>query len=286
MSRKNRGATALRARLHVPKRSVVRETETVPSDIHELSLPEKDPKDLLNLSDKQLRAMSPAQFDKLLQMAHLISQAARTAREAAGEDGSSVVATPSNGAPMDDEGPYVSLETETYDQGGEAIPVYGAVSARMWLGDPGASLLASFTIAIWKPVPLARQQEEMVGLERGLLLELQKQISDQTGLIFNLHYLSACVEWLWGWRCDGTLLQRARMFAAGRLKSAVTARPSEMTLQDVRTLAREWAQGAGAELGLQEPLTVPGAVPVPVSVERFRRDWEEMAHGQDARSDP
>lgn len=248
MSRKSRRGSSIKARHHVPKRSLIRETETIPEGA---LVPTREDPERRSFSDKEVSALTDAQFMRLLALSLGLTQQKRQREEEAREAGETP-ASPIMPAPVvQTESPYsgthperyVSVTTETYDQGAGAYVIYGATAARTWVGNPGQSELISVAMAHREPI-LKDEQDEMIDrLERALLLEIQQRIHTSTGLKVAEHTLAERVEYLWGWECDGTLMQRVRMFVAGYRRPELHIPATRLTLADIKQRAQEWRDG-------------------------------------------
>jgi hypothetical protein len=168
------------------------------------------------------------------------AQAARVAMQAARQAADADTPYP--------EGPYISEDTETYDRGGEAVPVYGGVGARMWLGERSKSVLVAVTTAYERPVPVANRQDVIDERLGALTQELRRQAREATGLLWSDEWVREHSEWLWAWEADGTMLQRMRMFGSGWVPPT-RVEPRDMKLADIKELARAWEAGPGKVLG-------------------------------------
>lgn len=128
--------------------------------------------------------------------------------------------------------------------------VYGAIAARMWMGDPGDSLLVAHSIGLTRRIK-ETELDMLVGQEqRGFLKALALQIHEQTGLLYSYERIEERTEWLYGLATqENGLLEKVRRFVAGELEPGERSAARDMGLTEIKRLADLWQRGVGRSLG-------------------------------------
>jgi hypothetical protein len=128
--------------------------------------------------------------------------------------------------------------------------VYGAIAARMWMGDPGDSLLVAHSIGLTRPIKES-ELDMLVGQEqRGFLKALAMQVYEQTGLLYSYDGIEDRTEWLYGLATqENGLLEKVRRFVGGELEPGERSAVKEMGLTEIKRLADLWKRGVGRSLG-------------------------------------
>jgi hypothetical protein len=211
------------------------------------------------LSDKDLSALSNHEFWGLLRGAKKRSEATAQLEAKYPPTVTGITKAPVGPSTHDvyTEEDYVSLETETYDVPGDpqsgtpahAKQVYGAVAARMWLGDPGHSELSAASVAFHAPILVDEQDDQQDAAQDACKRQVLRQIQEGCGLMLYSMEDHDRIEYKVEWVADGQMLQRIRMFVEGYIRPSTRVRPQDMTLDDVKEVAANWERGPGSTLG-------------------------------------